>query len=378
MEDDVEIDVLLVTLFGLLAQLFREINTFVILVSYGFIKLCRQSKCRSKVPSQIEKLYFLVGYHDEICKDHIRMNINYFNRLCYLLENLGGLRDTRNVIINELVTIFLTVLSHHTKNRVIKYNFKRSGYTISKHFNLVLNTLLKLHNVLLVTHEPVPKDNNDYRWKYFKGCLGALDGTYIPIRIPHYDIPRYRNHKWNVSVNVLVVCDQHMNFIFVLSGWVGFSADSRILRDAITRSNELRVPNDFTMDGNSDVPRGSRGRKGAGSTTHMVWTFAEECELMHALKELVWNLDICLFLRTCWLLNFREVILNESPTSTPRYMFGSVRISGLGLNSTTYRIDALPEVWKPKSRVSRTGHSHSTLNGDRSLAMVELLDRTRN
>ncbi|KAL8537007.1 hypothetical protein ACS0TY_012260 [Phlomoides rotata] len=255
MEDDVEIDVLLVTLFGLLAQLFREINTFVILVSYGFIKLCRQSKC----------------------------------------QNLGGLRDTRNVIINEQVTIFLTVLSHHTKNRVIKYNFKRSGYTISKHFNLVLNTLLKLHNVLLVTHEPVPKDNNDYRWKYFKGCLGALD--------------------------------------------------------------------DFTMDGNSDVPRGSRGRKGAGSTTHMVWTFAEECELMHALKELVLK-----GLESGYLLILENMLAAKFPR----------RISGLGLNSTTYRIDALPEVWKPKSRVSRTGHSHSTLNGDRSLAMVELLDRTRN
>ncbi|KAL8472533.1 hypothetical protein ACS0TY_029659 [Phlomoides rotata] len=69
----------------------------------------------------------------------------------------------------------------------------------------VLNTLLKLYNVLLVTPEPVPEDSNDYRWKHFKGCLGALDGTYIPVRVPHSDIPRYRNRKGNVSVNVMVV-----------------------------------------------------------------------------------------------------------------------------------------------------------------------------
>ncbi|KAL8494112.1 hypothetical protein ACS0TY_025050 [Phlomoides rotata] len=63
------------------------------------------------------------------------------------------------------------------------------------------------------------------------------------LRVLHTDIPCYRNFKGNVSVNVLVVCDQHMNFIFVLFGWEGSAADSRILCDVVTRPNELRVPN---------------------------------------------------------------------------------------------------------------------------------------
>ncbi|KAL8545882.1 hypothetical protein ACS0TY_005848 [Phlomoides rotata] len=75
------------------------------------------------------------------------------------------------------------------ENLVVKLSFGRSGYTISKQFNSVLNTLLKLHRVLIATTEPVPEDNNDYRWKYFKGCLGALEDTYIPVRVPHPDIP---------------------------------------------------------------------------------------------------------------------------------------------------------------------------------------------
>ncbi|KAL8514050.1 hypothetical protein ACS0TY_013238 [Phlomoides rotata] len=180
-ENTIILDVLLMTLFGVIAQMIKEINTFVVLMSYGFLKLHRKSKrlrlvdriysILTKVLGQIEKLNFLVGYHNETCKDHIRMNTDCFNCLCYLLRNLGGLRDTR--------------------------------YTISKHSNLVLNTLLKLYNVLFVTPKPVPKDSNDYRWKYFKWCLGALDGTYIPIRVPHLDIPHYRNPKVNVSVNVL-------------------------------------------------------------------------------------------------------------------------------------------------------------------------------
>ncbi|KAL8483602.1 hypothetical protein ACS0TY_026330 [Phlomoides rotata] len=36
-----------------------------------------------------------------------------------------------------------------------------------------------------------------------------------------------------------------MNFIFVLSGWEGSAADSRILRDVVTRPNGLRVPNGY-------------------------------------------------------------------------------------------------------------------------------------
>ncbi|KAL8507683.1 hypothetical protein ACS0TY_018283 [Phlomoides rotata] len=43
----------------------------------------------------------------------------------------------------------------------------------------------------------------------------------------------------------------------------------------------------ITMDSGKDLPGGGRRRKRGGSTTHRVWTFGEECELMCALKDLV-------------------------------------------------------------------------------------------
>ncbi|XLR07987.1 hypothetical protein S83_035925 [Arachis hypogaea] len=33
-----------------------------------------------------------------------------------------------------------------------------------------------------------------------------------------------------------------MNFVYVLSGWEGSASDSRILRNAITRHNGLKIP----------------------------------------------------------------------------------------------------------------------------------------
>ncbi|XP_057803531.1 uncharacterized protein LOC131018827 [Salvia miltiorrhiza] len=56
------------------------------------------------------------------------------------------------------------------------------------------------------------------------------------------DKPRYRTRKGQISTNVLGACDRNMNFTYVLTGWEGSMADSRILRDAINRPHGLKVP----------------------------------------------------------------------------------------------------------------------------------------
>ncbi|KAH6838205.1 hypothetical protein C2S53_013328 [Perilla frutescens var. hirtella] len=147
----------------------------------------------------------------------------------------------RHVQLPEQVAMFLSILAHHAKNRIVKSNFNQSGCTISKHFNAVLKAL-KLHSILLIKPQFVADDSTNDRWKYFKGCLGALDDTYIPVKVLQSDKARYRNRKDNVTVNMLVVCDQNMNYVYVLTGWEGSAADSRVLRDAINRSNGLKVP----------------------------------------------------------------------------------------------------------------------------------------
>lgn len=65
------------------------------------------------------------------------------------------------------------------------------------------------------------------------------------MRVPSADRGRYRNCKGQISVNVLGVCDINMNFIYVLSG--GSEADSRVLRDAISRQNGLKIPNGMQL-----------------------------------------------------------------------------------------------------------------------------------
>ncbi|PKI71164.1 hypothetical protein CRG98_008462 [Punica granatum] len=71
---------------------------------------------------------------------------------------------------------------------------------------------------------------------------GTLDGTYIKIRVPEIDRPRYRTRKSDIATNVLDVCTPDMQFTYVLPGWEGSAVDGRVLRDALSRQHGLRVP----------------------------------------------------------------------------------------------------------------------------------------
>lgn len=123
---------------------------------------------KTKVPSQLTHLHELVGLSDYTCLNNLRMSRDSFSRLVFLLENVVGLRPTRNVTVVEQVAMFLSILSHHKKNVVLQTDFKRSGYTVSKHFNRVLLSILKLHSILFVTPTPISDNCTDERWKHFK------------------------------------------------------------------------------------------------------------------------------------------------------------------------------------------------------------------
>ena len=69
-----------------------------------------------------------------------------------------------------------------------------------------------------------------------------MDGTHIYVRVGDKDKVRFRNRKGEISTNVLGVCTRDMKFVYVLPGWEGSAHDNRVLRDALSRRNPLRVP----------------------------------------------------------------------------------------------------------------------------------------
>ncbi|KAA0041596.1 retrotransposon protein [Cucumis melo var. makuwa] len=79
---------------------------------------------------------------------------------------------------------------------------------------MVLLAIIRLHEELLKKPQPVPNDCTDQRWRWFENCLSALDGTYIKVNVPASD----------------------------RASWEGSVADSRILHDALSRPNGMKVP----------------------------------------------------------------------------------------------------------------------------------------
>ena len=117
---------------------------------------------------RVENLNRLIYGSDIACMEQLRMDRHTFTMLCSMLRTIGKLKDSKYVDVEEMVALFLHILAHHVKNRVIKFRFLRSEETISRHFNAVLNAVIRLQGVLLKKPEPVSENSTDERWKWFK------------------------------------------------------------------------------------------------------------------------------------------------------------------------------------------------------------------
>jgi hypothetical protein len=56
---------------------------------------------------------------------------------------------------------------------------------------------------------------------YFENCVGALDGTHIPVCVPAGIQAPYRNRKSFLSTNVLAACTFDLKLCYIYSGWEG-------------------------------------------------------------------------------------------------------------------------------------------------------------
>ncbi|TYK07921.1 hypothetical protein E5676_scaffold265G00330 [Cucumis melo var. makuwa] len=117
------------------------------------------------------------------------MDRRCFTILCTMLRTRGGLEATQYVDVKEMVVIFLHIVAHDVKNRVARRHCARSGETVSRHFNAVLNAVLRLHEILLKQPDPVTHS-----------C--ALDGTHIKVNVSMSDCPRYRFRNGDITTNV--------------------------------------------------------------------------------------------------------------------------------------------------------------------------------
>ena len=59
--------------------------------------------------------------------------------------------------------------------------------------------------------------------------------------MPNEDAPRYQGRKGYTTQNVLVACSFDLKFTYVLPGWEGTTSNSRIIKSALTRNDNLKI-----------------------------------------------------------------------------------------------------------------------------------------
>jgi hypothetical protein len=68
-----------------------------------------------------------------------------------------------------------------------------------------------------------PKLQEARFWPHFNDCIGAIDGTHIPVTVPLSEQPKYFGRHGYASQNVMAVYNFDMRFTFVVTGWAGCS-----------------------------------------------------------------------------------------------------------------------------------------------------------
>ncbi|XP_077219594.1 uncharacterized protein LOC143853738 [Tasmannia lanceolata] len=145
---------------------------------------------------------------DENCLHLLRMNVYCFRRFVQLFRSMGRLQDTIDCNVEEQV----------------------------------LKALVSMQDLFI---KPPSSDtpgvilNNPIWMPYFKDCIGAIDGTHFPVKVPPISEYRFRRRKQRPSQNVLAACDFDLKFTYILAGWEGTAYDARVFGSAIAKPNGI-------------------------------------------------------------------------------------------------------------------------------------------
>ncbi|KAL1565826.1 hypothetical protein AAHA92_01507 [Salvia divinorum] len=214
-----------------------EMELVAVAAGYHYYNSLMKQPARSLSPKGSFFMAELLSGPDDLWREMYRMDKHVFHKLSDIFRQRDMLRDTPGVVIEEQLAIFLNIVGHNERNRVIQERYQHSGETISRHFNNVLKAIKSLSCEFLqppslATPTEIRKSNRLY--PYFEDCIGVIDGMHIPAHVPAKDQSRFRNRRGVLSQNVLVACTLDYQFIFVYPGWEGSAADSRVLKAVLS------------------------------------------------------------------------------------------------------------------------------------------------
>ncbi|KAG5873039.1 hypothetical protein JTB14_036206 [Gonioctena quinquepunctata] len=81
-----------------------------------------------------------------------------------------------------------------------------------------------------------------------KNVVGAIDGSYIPIKAPKENKTSYITRKCNYAITLQAICDCNLRFLDCYTGWPGSVSDSRIFKHSFIYKNIMRNRQKYLPD----------------------------------------------------------------------------------------------------------------------------------
>ncbi|XP_060971415.1 protein ALP1-like isoform X1 [Cannabis sativa] len=216
---------------------FGELLILFACVEYNQLYLTKEP-CRNSALSGHEYVMEVLHGHDSRCYDLFRMDKDVFKLFCGVLKEKKLLKNSRYLSVEEQVAMFLFVIGHNERHRVVAERFQHSTSTTSEYFRKVLKAVCRLSKELITPplFDVVPSEIrfNPKYYPFFKNCVGAIDGTHISAHVPINEQIPYRGRKVDTTQNVMCICSFDMKFTYVVAGWEGSANDARILSRCAT------------------------------------------------------------------------------------------------------------------------------------------------
>ncbi|XP_072146817.1 uncharacterized protein [Setaria viridis] len=198
-------------------------------------------KAKYRIPSQTSYEWVVSTLQNRTSfYNMFRMNRDVFDSLHNILVQSYGLKSTRRMTSVEALAMFLWICGAPQSMSQAEDRFVRSTETCSRKFEKVLHSLCKLAGDIVKPVDPtfstVHRRLQSPRFSpYFDNCIGAIDGTHVPVIVPVDKVVQHTGRHGYTSQNVLAICDFDMRFTFVVAGWPGSVHDMRVFKDALIK-----------------------------------------------------------------------------------------------------------------------------------------------
>ncbi|CAI9294005.1 unnamed protein product [Lactuca saligna] len=165
--------------------------------------------CHTSARTGVIFINEVLNGHPRRCYEMFRLHVPVFRQICIDIATNYGLKQTRNISLEESVGIFFMTLSHGCSNRFVQEFFNHYGETIHRHFHIVLADVLKMSADIIRPaanyNDEVPEYilNNPRYYPMFKDCIGAIDGTHVRASVRQHEEAKYIGRKGYATQNIM-------------------------------------------------------------------------------------------------------------------------------------------------------------------------------